>query len=155
MEAALAIRLPSVFVVGRCQMMRVKVFNGAAECRITVEGRLFSPWVSELESVWRQAQQAASGNKIVVDPRGMTFIGSNGEAVLTNVTGQGMKLVARGIYNEHTVQEPESKVPAAEAARNTGRGGSHGYHRNIRRNCSGGWSVCRSQEPGLFIRETA
>jgi anti-anti-sigma regulatory factor len=98
-EAALATRLPPVFVVGRCQMLRVKAFNGAAECRITVEGRLFSPWASELESAWQQAQRATPGNKIAVDPSGMTFMGSNGKAVLTNVTGQGRKLVARGIYN--------------------------------------------------------
>ncbi len=117
MEAALATRLPSLFVVGRCQMLKVTVFSGGAECRITVAGTLFSPWASELEPAWERAQQTASGKKIAVDLSGITFIDSNGKAVLTNVIGQGTKLVATGIYNQHIVEELKSRARAAGAAR--------------------------------------
>ncbi len=82
-----------------------------------MEGRLFSPWASELESAWERAQQAASGKKIVVDLSGMTFIDSNGKAVLMNMIGQGTKLVARGIYNQPIVEELKSRARAAGPAR--------------------------------------
>ena len=136
-------------------MRKVTVFSGGAECRMKVVGRLFSPWASELEPAWEQAQQAASGKKIVVDLGGMTFIDSNGKAIRMNMTGQGAKLVARGVHNERIVEELMSRARAAGAARIIGSGGSHGYHRSIWWTCSGGWSSCRSQEPGLFIREAA
>jgi hypothetical protein len=63
-------------MVGRCPMRKVTVFSGGTECRRKVEGRLFSPWVSELESAWEPAQQAASGKTIVLDLSEMTFIAS-------------------------------------------------------------------------------
>jgi ABC-type transporter Mla MlaB component len=101
-------------------MRKVTVFSGGAECRMKVVGRLFSPWASELEPAWEQAQQAASGKKIVVDLGGMTFIDSNGKAIRMNMIGQGKKLVARGIYNEHIVEELKSRARAAGAARIVG-----------------------------------
>ena len=119
-EAALATRLPSLFVVGRCQMLKVTVLSGGTECRTRLERRLFSPWVSKLESAWEMAQQAASGKKIAVDLSGITLIDSNGKAVLMNMIGQGTKLVARGIYNQPSVEELKSRARAAGAARIVG-----------------------------------
>jgi anti-anti-sigma regulatory factor len=98
-------------------MRKVTDLGGGAECRITVEGRLFSPWASEVESAGESAQQAASGKTIVVDISGMTFIGSNGKAIRMDMTGQGAKLVARGVRNEHIVEELKSRARAAGAAR--------------------------------------
>jgi hypothetical protein len=98
-------------------MRKVTVLSGAAECRMKVEGRSFSPWASELESAWQQAQRATPGNKIVVDPSGMTFIASNGKAIRMNMTGHGAKLVARGVHNEHIVEKLKSRARAAGAAR--------------------------------------
>jgi hypothetical protein len=53
----------------------------------------------------------------VVDLSGMTFIDSNGKAIRMNMTGQGAKLVARGVRNEHIVEELMSRARAAGAAR--------------------------------------
>ncbi len=98
-------------------MLKVTVLSGGTECRMKVEGRLFSPWVSKLESAWEPAHQAASGKTIVVDLSGMTFIDPNGKAIRMNMTGQGAKLVARGVRNEHIVEELMSRARAAGPAR--------------------------------------
>jgi ABC-type transporter Mla MlaB component len=91
-------------------MLKVTVFSGGAECRITVERTLFSPWASELESAWEPAQQAASGKTIAVDISGMTIIDSNGKAIRIDMIGQRAKLVARGVHNEHIVEKLKSKA---------------------------------------------
>ena len=101
-------------------MRKVTVLSGGTKCRMRLKGRLFSPWASELESAWEPAQQAASGKKIVVNLGGMTFMDSNGKAVLMNMIGQGTKLVARGIYSQHIVAELKSRTRAAGAARIVG-----------------------------------
>jgi anti-anti-sigma regulatory factor len=99
-------------------MLKVTVLNGGAECIRKVEGRLFSPWVPELESAWEEAQQAASGKKVTVDLSGTAFIDSNQKVILTNTIAHGAKLVARRIYNRHIVEELKSTARAAGAARN-------------------------------------
>jgi anti-anti-sigma regulatory factor len=101
-------------------MLKVTVLNGGSESRIKVEGKLFAPWVSELASAWEQALQAGSGKKIVVDLSEMTFIDADGKAILLSFIDQGASLVARGICNEHIVEELKSKARAAGAARITG-----------------------------------
>ena len=98
-------------------MRKVTVLSGGTKCRMRLKGRLFSPWASELESAWEPAQQAASGKKIVVNLGGMTFMDSNGKAVLMNMIGQGAKLAARGVRNEHIVEELMSRARAAGPAR--------------------------------------
>jgi ABC-type transporter Mla MlaB component len=101
-------------------MRKVTDLSGGTECRMRLERRLFSPWVSKLESAWERAQQAASGKKSAVDLSGITLIDSNGKAVLMNMISQGTKLVARGIYNQHIVEELKSMARAAGAARIVG-----------------------------------
>ena len=64
----------------------------------------------ELQSVWKQAQQAALGKTIVVDLSGMTSIDSNGEAALMTMVRQGARLTARGVYNEHLAKELTSEA---------------------------------------------
>ncbi len=65
----------------------------------------------------QRAQQAASGQKIAVDLSGITLIDSNGKAVLMNMNGQGTKLVARRVHNEHIVEKLKSRARAPGAAR--------------------------------------
>jgi ABC-type transporter Mla MlaB component len=98
-------------------MRKVTVLSGGTECRMRLEGRLFAPWVSKLESARERAQRAASGKTIMVDLSGMTFIDSNGKAVLMNMIGQGTKLVGKDVHNEYIVEELKSRARAAGAAR--------------------------------------
>jgi hypothetical protein len=114
LEAVLATRVLSLFAVGRCRMLNVAVLNGGTEYISKLEDRLFSPRLPEPESAQEEAPQAASGTKIVVDPRSTTFIDSNRKVkvILINMVGQGAKLVGRDIYREHIVKELENKIRA-------------------------------------------
>jgi ABC-type transporter Mla MlaB component len=100
-------------------MLKVTSVNSRAPWTIKVEGQLFTPWVPELQSVWKQAQQAALGKTIVVDLSGMTSIDSNGEAALMTMVRQGARLTARGVYNEHLAKELTREALEADAAHGT------------------------------------
>jgi len=59
--------------------------------RLTVEGRLVGPWVTELERSWHEVKRSGS---LVVDLMGLTFVDEAGKALLHRMWHDGVELVA-------------------------------------------------------------
>ena len=97
-------------------MLKVTSVHCEAPWTIKVEGQLFTAWIPELQSVWKQAQQSVLGKTIVVDLSGMTSIDSNGEGALITMVRQGARLTARGVYNEHLAKELTREALEADTA---------------------------------------
>ncbi|HTL61630.1 MAG TPA: hypothetical protein VL261_08295 [Nitrospira sp.] len=78
--------------------------------KITLEGRLAGPWISELERCWREAEQSAAGRRVVVDLIGVTFVEQDGKALLTRMHQAGAELLATGCCMRSIVEDAKSHV---------------------------------------------
>ena len=85
-------------------MLRITVMETLTEQKWTLEGRLVQPWISELKSTWTRTETARRERKCVVDLSGVTFIDTNGEEVLAELSKEGAELIATGCYTLHVIQ---------------------------------------------------
>jgi len=63
-------------------MLKISLVDGQRERRLIVEGTLVTPWVSEFAIACEKAREDMGERELVVDLRGLTRIGQEGERVL-------------------------------------------------------------------------
>ena len=76
--------------------------------QLSLEGELTGPWVNELERAWQQVKPSGKGN-FVIDLTGVTFIESDGKALLRRLWQDGAELIATGCCNRSIVHEITGK----------------------------------------------
>ena len=75
-------------------MLKITLHDGSHELRFNLEGKLSGPWVGELGQCWHTAASASSGRKTVLDLGEVDFVDPEGLALLAEMHGRGVKLVA-------------------------------------------------------------
>lgn len=85
-------------------MLKITSEQTSDFARLTLEGSLSGPWVTELERVWQQVKQAGTVAP-VVELTDITFIAEEGRALLTRMWREGAVLVANGCCTRHIVEE--------------------------------------------------
>jgi hypothetical protein len=55
-------------------MLKISIVDTPPERKIVLEGKLISPWTTEVESTWRNAAADLEGRTLVVDLRNLTLI---------------------------------------------------------------------------------
>jgi anti-anti-sigma regulatory factor len=63
-------------------MLKISLVDGQRERRLIVEGALLAPWASELTIACDKARKNLQERDLVIDLRGLTRIGPEGERVL-------------------------------------------------------------------------
>jgi outer membrane protein TolC len=84
-------------------MLKITVSRNESSAILILEGKLAGPWVAELEASW-QAEKAQSSD-LSLDLGGVTFVDSDGRALLKRIHQQGGKLVAKGCLIRAIVAE--------------------------------------------------
>lgn len=85
-------------------MLRITTHSKDGVTTLKLEGRLAGPWVEELDRCWREATGSRQ-SPVVVDLSGVTFIHSEGKALLTRMWQQGAKLHAVGCLTRCIVED--------------------------------------------------
>lgn len=85
-------------------MLKITSGQTSDSSRLTLEGSLSGPWVTELERVWQQVKQTGTFAP-VVELTGITFIAEDGRALLTRMWREGAVLIANGCCTRHIVEE--------------------------------------------------
>ncbi|MDR4479549.1 MAG: hypothetical protein R3B37_07385 [Nitrospira sp.] len=85
-------------------MLKITSERTSDSARLTLEGSLSGPWVTELERVWQQVKQAGTCAP-VVELTGITFIAEDGRALLTSMWREGAVLIANGCCTRHIVEQ--------------------------------------------------
>jgi hypothetical protein len=75
----------------------------------TICGQLAGPWVQELRSSWEHARNSAKEACAVVDLSDVTFIDENGETLLLEMRGAGVKFVATGVETKHLIENLKAR----------------------------------------------
>jgi len=76
-------------------MLKITLHDSSRELRLKLEGRLSGPWVRELQQCWLTAASATAGRGTVVDLEEVDFVDGEGQALLAEMHGSGVRLVAR------------------------------------------------------------
>lgn len=71
---------------------------------LTLEGRLFGPWVEELNACC-QRLSLSQGSPAMIDLTGVTFIDADGRALLAGLWREGAELRASGCLTRCVVEE--------------------------------------------------
>jgi anti-anti-sigma regulatory factor len=75
-------------------MLKITLYDGAAELRFRLEGRLCGAWVVEMHQCWLTAASTAKARRTVVDLREVDFVDAEGQAALAEMHRAGVRLVA-------------------------------------------------------------
>jgi len=90
-------------------MLRIYIHDEVPVTSIVVEGKLVGPWVEELEKCWETVMAAHSRKSMLVDLMHVTFIDSEGRALLTRMRRKGAKLLSSGVLINSIVAEIEAQ----------------------------------------------
>ena len=85
-------------------MLKITSESSPESARLTLEGSLSGPWVTELEQAWRTIRQSGMFAP-VVELTGITFIAPEGKDLLSRMWREGAELIATGCCTRHIVEE--------------------------------------------------
>jgi hypothetical protein len=89
-------------------MLRITVQEDGAPWRLHLAGRLAGAWVAETENTWRSAP--ASGRRVEVDLREVTWIDEAGWRLIQAMNQAGACFIAKGVAMEALVEEITGKA---------------------------------------------
>ena len=95
-------------------MLRITIQHQAPVTSFIVEGKLVGLWVKELEKCWENVLAADPSRAMVVNLAGVTFIDSEGQALLTRMRRQGVRLLSTGLLINAIVAEIEAEMEQQE-----------------------------------------
>jgi ABC-type transporter Mla MlaB component len=90
-------------------MLRIYIHDEVPVTSFVVEGKLVGPWVKELERCWESVVAAHPYRSMQVDLTHVTFIDSEGRALLTRMRRKGVKLLSAGVLINAIVAEIEAE----------------------------------------------
>jgi ABC-type transporter Mla MlaB component len=90
-------------------MLRITIHEPAPETSFVLEGKLVGPWVKELEKCWENALAADPSRAALVNLAAVTFIDSEGRALLARMRRQGARLLSTGVLINAIVAEIEAE----------------------------------------------
>jgi hypothetical protein len=86
-------------------MLKISVIDSRTERRLVLEGKLIAPWVGELRTAWKTANEEMEGRTLVVDLRNITFISQEGEKALSELMTAGAKFRCSGVLTKHVLKQ--------------------------------------------------
>lgn len=100
-------------------MLKITTETDAGTTALKLDGKLTSPWTDELDRYWRDVP-ASQRKRMLVDLTGVTFIGSEGKAILTRMWRQGATFRAAGCLNTSILEEITEAGRGESQSRKTG-----------------------------------
>lgn len=94
---------------GEQKMLRITIHDHAGVTSFVVEGKLVGPWVKELEKCWETESAADPSRATLVNLASVTFIDSEGRALLTRMRRQGVKLLSHGVLIDAILAKIEAE----------------------------------------------
>jgi len=79
-------------------MLRISIVDTPTQRRLVVEGKLISPWTTELRTACDDAKADLKGRSLVVDLKNLTIISQEGEHLITELMNENVKLQCCGPF---------------------------------------------------------
>jgi anti-anti-sigma regulatory factor len=94
---------------GERLMLRITINDQPPTTSFVLEGKLVGPWVQELEKCWASASAAAPARAMLVNLAAVTFIDSDGRALLARMRRRGVRLLSHGVLIDAIVAQIEAE----------------------------------------------
>ena len=86
-------------------MFKLSIVETRGQRRLVLEGKLVTPWTTEVESAWRSAGEQLGGRKLIVDLANVTFISRDGENTLFKMMRAGAKFSCGDVLTRHVLKQ--------------------------------------------------
>ena len=106
-------------------VLKITITDLPDEQRWSLQGRLVGPWAAELKSRWREARDVGDTRRCIVELIEVTSIDRNGEAVLAEIMGRGVKFIASDVYTKHLLRNMRSELKRSRIKGKQDGGGNH------------------------------
>lgn len=90
-------------------MLRIYVHDQVPVTSFVLEGKLVGPWVKELEKHWESASAAGTARTMLVDLADVSFIDTEGRALLARMRQKGVRLLSTGVLINAIVAEIDAQ----------------------------------------------
>ena len=91
-------------------MLRISIVERRNQRRLVLEGKLVAPWAHELKPAYQEASADLNGRELVIDVKGLTAIGQDGENVLLELMKAGACFRRPGVFTKHILKRLVRKV---------------------------------------------
>jgi len=91
-------------------MLMITTTDDARGLNFRLEGQLIGAWVKELATIWNATMACLSQKPVWVDLASVTYVDSEGFAMLTIMARQGAVIVAPDSLNQDLVDEIRSTL---------------------------------------------
>jgi hypothetical protein len=102
---SLVFDLPFPDTKKRNGMLKISVIDNRKERRMLLEGKLIAPWVAELRTAWKAANEEIEDRALVVDLRNITVISQEGEKALSELMIAGARFRCSGVLIKHVLKQ--------------------------------------------------
>lgn len=85
-------------------MFKISIVETPGQRRLVLEGRLVSPWTTEVKDAWRNAGEELQGRKLIIDLRNVTVISADGENTLYELMKDGARFSCADVLTKHVLQ---------------------------------------------------
>jgi len=100
-------------------MLRIYIHDEVPVTSFVLEGKLVGAWVKELEKYWESALATKPSRTMLVDLADVSFIDSEGRALLARMRQKGVRLLSTGVLINAIVAEidAQQRKHSAECSR--------------------------------------
>ncbi len=92
-------------------MFKISIVESRGQRRLILEGKLVSPWTSEVEKAWENAREGLQGRESIVDLTNVTLISSDGEKTLVELMTHGARFYCSGVLIKQSAKATRSSLP--------------------------------------------
>ena len=86
-------------------MLKISIVELGSKRQVVLEGKLIAPWTDELSKICDGYQAQLQRGELVVDIRGVTVIGREGEDVLLALMQQGARFRGSDVFTRQILRE--------------------------------------------------
>ena len=90
-------------------MLRIYIHDEVPVTSFVLEGKLVGPWVTELEKCWQGSLAANPSRTMLVDLADVTFVDSDGRALLARMRRKGVRFLSTGVLINAIVAEIDAQ----------------------------------------------
>jgi|SRR5579884_2601661 hypothetical protein len=86
-------------------MFKISIIDTPRTRTLLVEGKLVSPWTTELQKACRNAGQDLEGRTLAIDLKNVTLINQEAEDTLLDLINHGARFSCSGVLNKYVLKQ--------------------------------------------------
>jgi len=85
-------------------MLKISILDTPSHRRLVLEGKLITPWVTELDTAFEKARADLDGRDLVIELKNLTAINQKGENLFLRLMISGVKFRGCGVFSKHLLK---------------------------------------------------